>query len=213
MFSIESILRNGKGYTYADYLTWDDSVRYELIDGAPYAMAGATQAHQEVLIALSFQISGSIFSEVSMVELKKINKDNYQECLDLQVSDTQKGFVASNEYSLAQAWVFYDTAYPFAIYAEDKMVGFVMMGYYPEKDIYDIWRFMIDEQYQNKGYGKAALQLSIEYLKNEFHVKEIFLSFEPNNTIAERLYSKAGFKRTGEIDDGEIVMRLILKNK
>ena len=145
-----------------------------------------------------------------MVELRKIDKDNYSECLNLKVSDEQKGFVASNEYSLAQAWVFYDTAYPFAIYSDNNMVGFVMMGYYAEKDLYDIWRFMIDERYQRKGYGTTALKLSIEYLINEFDVKEIYLSFEPANTVAERLYCNAGFIRTGEIDDGEIVMKLTI---
>ena len=143
-----------------------------------------------------------------MVKLVKINENNYQECLDLKVSDEQENFVASNEYSLAQAWVFYDTAYPFAVYAHDKMVGFVMMGYYAEKGIYDIWRFMIDKRYQKMGYGKAALKLSIEYLIREFHVGEIYLSFEPSNTAAERLYSAAGFERTGDMEDGEVVMKL-----
>jgi len=143
-----------------------------------------------------------------MVELRKIDKDNYNECLNLEVSDEQKNFVASNIYSLAQAWVFYDTAYPFAIYADDIMVGFVMMGYYTEKNLYNIWRFMIDARYQQRGYGKAALQLSIEYLCEKFNVSEIFLSFEPTNIVAEKLYSSLGFKRTGEVEGGEIVMRL-----
>ena len=94
------------------------------------------------------------------------------------------------------------------IHLQYIMVGFVMMSYYAEKNLYDIWRFMIDERFQNKGYGKAALQLSIEYLCKEFNVKEIFLSFEPNNAVAEKLYSNAGFRRTGEMDGNEIIMRL-----
>lgn len=143
-----------------------------------------------------------------MVELRKIDESNYRECLALKVSESQKNFVASNVFSLAQAWVFYKTAYPFAIYAGEKMVGFVMMGYDEKKNLYDIWRFMIDERYQKMGYGKAALQLSIEYLRREHGAKEIFLSFEPDNVAAEGLYSGAGFVRTGEVDDGEIVMRL-----
>jgi len=143
-----------------------------------------------------------------LVKLRKINNDNYSECLELSVTDEQKDFVASNVYSLAQAWVNYENAYPFAIYADEKMVGFVMLGYYAEKDLYDIWRFMIDKRYQNMGYGRAALRLSIDYLINEFYVHEIYLSFEPTNTIAENLYASAGFIRTGEIDDGEIVMKL-----
>ena len=143
-----------------------------------------------------------------MVEFKEITENNYDDCLNLRVSDEQKNFVASNTYSLAQAWVFYETAYPFAIYADNVMVGFIMMGFYKPKSIYNIWRFMIDERFQGKGYGKQALLLAIKYLKEKYNVHEIFLSFEPNNIIAEKLYKSVGFQRTGEIEDGEIVMCL-----
>ena len=143
-----------------------------------------------------------------MVELRKITKDNYEECFNLKPSEEQKSFVSSNIDSLARAWVFYETVYPFAIYAGDVMVGFVMMGYYTEKSMYNIWRFMIDEKYQRKGYGKAALKLSIDYLHKTFNADEIFIAFKPDNTVAERLYSSAGFERTGEVENGEIVMRL-----
>jgi Uma2 family endonuclease len=45
-------------YTYADYLTWDDSVRYELIDGVPYMMAAPTVEHQRV----SSELHGQLWS-------------------------------------------------------------------------------------------------------------------------------------------------------
>ena len=35
-------------YTYADYCTWDDGTRWELIDGIPYAMAAPSTAHQRI---------------------------------------------------------------------------------------------------------------------------------------------------------------------
>lgn len=41
--------RDGKHHTYADYLRWPEDVRYELIDGAAYAMAGPDLAHQEIV--------------------------------------------------------------------------------------------------------------------------------------------------------------------
>ena len=39
-------------YTYADYLSWDTSIRYELLDGVAYAMAGATALHQGISMEL-----------------------------------------------------------------------------------------------------------------------------------------------------------------
>ena len=38
-----------KRYTYADYLTWDDDVRWELIDGVPYMMSAPSWQHQGIL--------------------------------------------------------------------------------------------------------------------------------------------------------------------
>ena len=43
-----------KSYTYEDYLTWDDNIRWELIDGVPYMMAGPNTAHQEILSNLHY---------------------------------------------------------------------------------------------------------------------------------------------------------------
>lgn len=131
--------------------------------------------------------------------------------MKLKVSDSQSNFVASNTYSLAQAWVFYETAYPFAIYVNDVMVGFIMMGFYKPKGIYNIWRFMIDAQFQGKGYGKSAVVLAINYFKEKYNASEIFVSFEPNNIVAEKLYNSVGFQWTGEVSGSEIVMRLCVK--
>jgi Uma2 family endonuclease len=49
--------KKNQHYTYADYLTWDDDERWELIDGVPYAMAGASTAHQRILTELTRQFA------------------------------------------------------------------------------------------------------------------------------------------------------------
>jgi len=40
-------------FTYEDYVNWDESERWELIDGVPYAMASPGLKHQEVLFRLA----------------------------------------------------------------------------------------------------------------------------------------------------------------
>ncbi len=52
----EAKLDGKKGYTYSQYLTWNDEKRYELIDGVVYQMAPApSRRHQQVLAALYVQ--------------------------------------------------------------------------------------------------------------------------------------------------------------
>ena len=79
--------------------------------------------------------------------------------------------------------------------------------------IYWIGRFMIDEKHQGKGYGKAAMARLIDFVKtkpNGCEAKSIYTSYVPNNHIAAKLYAGFGFKKTGQILNGEEVVRLIL---
>ena len=147
-----------------------------------------------------------------MVELREITKENYEECLDLKVAESQQGFVSSNVHSLAQAWAYYDTAYPFAIYADDTMVGFLMLGYYEVGGYYTLWKFMVDEKYQKKGYGKKALWLGIDYLVNRFQVKEVYTAYYATNRIARNLYASIGFRETGEVEGNQVGMKLIVSD-
>jgi len=48
---------NDTRYTYADYASWDDDIRYELIDGIPYVMYAPTTTHQGILMDLSRQLA------------------------------------------------------------------------------------------------------------------------------------------------------------
>ena len=145
-----------------------------------------------------------------LVVLKEITKENLDGVLALSVADDQKSFVSTNAESLAQAYVYSDTAYPFAVYDDDTIVGFIMMGYYEAKEYYTLWKFMIDKRYQNNGYGRRALELGMRYLRDRFNVSEIYTGVIPGNTIAKNLYKSVGFKETGLIESGMEEMRLVL---
>ena len=144
-----------------------------------------------------------------MVELKAITKDNFEDIISLKVSEHQQAFVSSTAHSLAQAYVYRDTAFPFAIYADDTLVGFIMLGFYEEKKQYTLWKFLIDNKYQNHGYGKEALKMGIEYLITTFGAKEIYVGVSSENDIAKQLYSSVGFKQTGLIENNTEEMKYV----
>lgn len=116
--------------------------------------------------------------------------------------------MSSVAYSLAQAYV-YKTAFPFAIYADKKAVGFIMLGYYEERKQYTLWKFLIDENHQNKGYGRKALQLAVNYLSENLGVSEIFTGVSLGNEIAKHLYTSFGFSTTGVVENNMEEMRYI----
>jgi len=150
-----------------------------------------------------------------MIRLQEITEANFSECINLKVSEEQQTFVASNVKSLAQAWLYPNNARPFSIYDDETMVGFLMVDidfhWHGDKNTAYLWRLMIDEKHQGKGYGKAAVQLAIKYLEENTNPDKIKTAYVPSNESAKRLYESLGFIVNGEVDDGEIVMELNLR--
>ena len=143
-----------------------------------------------------------------MIDLKPITRENLEEVLSLKVNEDQEKYVISNAESLSRAYVYSETAYPFAIYDDDTIVGFIMMGYYEVKRYYTLWEFMIDHKYQNKGYGRQALKLGLDFVRDKFGPVDIYTGVIPGNTVAKKLYESVGFESTGLLELGMEEMRL-----
>jgi diamine N-acetyltransferase len=146
-----------------------------------------------------------------MVELRPVDRNNIDDVLALEVREGQKNFVSTVAESLAQAYVYSENAYPFAVYNDDVMVGFIMMGYYEVKHYYTLWKFLIDKNYQHKGYGRQALALGIKFLKDKFNVDSVYTGVVPGNAVATQLYRSVGFVPTGLIELGMEELRLECK--
>ena len=165
-----------------------------------------------------------------MVHLEKIDPSNIWDIVDLKVFKTQKNFVAANWVSIVQAYSVRDSAtaaFPFGIYDGKKLVGFLMIGYNeaalyetfdgvepPQSLInnYSLWRLMIDKRYQNRGYGREAIALALEFIHTWpcGRAELCSLSYEPENEVARKLYHSFGFQENGEMDGDEIVAVLKL---
>ena len=143
-----------------------------------------------------------------MVQLKPVTGDNLGAVLALEADRSQAGFVSSTAESLAQAYVYSGTAFPFAVYDGRDVVGFIMMGYYEAKGYYTLWKLLIDRKHQNRGCGRKALELGIGFLKEKFQVKEIYTGVIPENHVAKRLYLSVGFEETGLFENGMEELRL-----
>ena len=141
------------------------------------------------------------------VTLRPITQENFNAVIQLKVRDDQAGFVASNAYSLAEAGTFPGRT-PLAVYAGETPVGFVMYCDWTKRGEYWIFRLMVAADQQGKGYGREAMRLLIERMREEFHCRSIFISFEPDNAAAEGLYRSLGFLPTGEMVENETVYRL-----
>ena len=71
---------------------------------------------------------------------------------------------------------------------------------------------MIDKRYQKKGYGREAIKLSLDFIKTFpcGKAEYCWLSYEPENQVAKKLYESFGFEETGDMDGEEIIAKLKL---
>ncbi|MEP0907779.1 GNAT family N-acetyltransferase [Leptolyngbya subtilissima ST-M1] len=108
---------------------------------------------------------------MAQVHLRKVTRENFRECLNLQVTELQKGWVAANTQSLAEAYVD-PNLFPLGVYdaaacgyeqPEVPMIGFTM--YELAAGVGFIMRLMIDEKYQGQGYGRATVLEVVRRLK------------------------------------------------
>lgn len=148
------------------------------------------------------------------ITLRAITKDNWRQIMRLNLTDEQRAFVADNAYSMLQAH--YEPEYkltPLAIYADDTPAGFVMYGSseHEGRELWAIWRLMLDVTHQRQGYGRAAIQQTIAHIQATIGCAELYISFVPANVGAQKLYASLGFEDTGLIEDGEIVYKLDLR--
>lgn len=146
---------------------------------------------------------------MSKISLREVDKKNVDALMELKVAEEQRGFVADNAESLAEAYV-YSRAWPRGVYADDTAVGFVMLSVDESKHEYWVWRFMIGAEHQGKGYGRGAMKAVIEHVRGLPSATELKLSFVPKPGDPKPFYESLGFELTGEEEEGERVMRLSL---
>jgi len=147
-----------------------------------------------------------------MVELRPITEDNFPDAFHLRLAPGQEDYVSHPVRSLAQAYVYRNQCQPFGIYADEKMVGYVMVIYDYDIPEYDIWHMMIDESAQGRGYGSEAFDRVIDYIRTKpfGDSDRIALTCNRNNSAAIKLYERKGFSATGagDGDETELVMML-----
>ena len=160
---------------------------------------------------------------LDQLHLEKITWDNCDAIMNLHVAKEQRDFVASNKDSFVDGFVRIidegKKVFPFGIYLGKKPVGFIMITYDVGEDngeepsaewflrnSYFLWRFMIDRRYQGKGYGRKAMELALDFIRTfpAGEAKYCWLSYEPKNEVARKLYASFGFEEHPEqYEEGE----------
>lgn len=109
-----------------------------------------------------------------------------------------------------------------SVHDGDLLVGFVMIsdGIPAERlaaddDLvgpYYLWRLLIDERYQRRGYGAATIDAVVAYLRTRPDADLVWTSCKAGPGSPQPFYLRYGFVLTGEVKWGEDLLRLDLRD-
>ena len=151
------------------------------------------------------------------VSLHEITSANRAAVEALTVTAVQAEYVTGVAESLVEAAETPD-ACPWyrAVYTDDRPVGFVMIsdGITVVNPAYlgphFLWRLLIDQRYQGRGYGSAALRLVVEYVRTRPGARVLLSSMVQGPASPIGFYLRQGFRATGEAHEDELVLELDL---
>lgn len=152
-----------------------------------------------------------VYIRAEEVQLEAVNDTNVYAVMKLAVNEDQQQLVAGNDISLAQAAAL-DGMLPYAVTQNGVEVGFAMLNVDRERNLFEIWRLMIDARFQRKGFGRAAMRLAMAELEH-MGAKRVQLVVDPDNSAAVTLYEGLGFTFTGKMEQGEAYMEYEFKEE
>ncbi len=149
------------------------------------------------------------------VTLRDITGDNYFQVLELKISPEQEAakFVSPVVRSLADAWFYREEGitYPKAIYADEDLVGFIMYELDTEEQQVFVWRFLIDQAFQGRGYGRQTIEAVLEMAKQQTQMTKVVADYVDGNEPMKKILLGLGFEETGfnqEINEHIMVYQL-----
>lgn len=142
-----------------------------------------------------------------MIRLEEITPENWRE--NLRVSAAQQSYVADRTTLLARAYAFRSRRSQAHLICDcDTPVGMSLYYDCPALNAYDFSQLLIDERYQRRGYGRSAVRLILERMRQDGRYRKVTLCYIEGNEAARRLYESLGFAPTGQRDGDEIEMEL-----
>lgn len=138
-----------------------------------------------------------------MVHLIDVNEENWIDIARLKVNEAQQKYLDRPIGIIARGYVYRNcNARVFGIADDSKIIGVALVRDFTEEPFnYDLQQFMIDQRFQNKGYGTEALRLILDFLKQEGKYAGVEVCVNREDAVALHIYEKAGFVDSGYIDD------------
>jgi diamine N-acetyltransferase len=148
----------------------------------------------------SRDIVTSLFTYPKNTKMKKINKNNYWDALQLEVEAEQRQNVLDAKSSVAMSLV-HKEKIGFVQMEGTTAVGLLVLNVDHKKKEYSIDIIIIDKKFQGRGYGKLMVKWAVDYLKDK-GANRLTIGVKRTNVGAKKIYLNAGFKPSSVYSGG-----------
>ncbi|WP_411844200.1 GNAT family N-acetyltransferase [Salinicoccus sp. HZC-1] len=132
-----------------------------------------------------------------MVKFIEITEENFYIVINLETHEyqQQQKFVAPNVRSLAECYLYRNDndVFPYAVEANNKIVGFILIDIDEEKREFMVWRMMIDKNHQRRGYGRQTVEEAIRMASNSGKYDTLIADYVKGNERMGMLLRGLGF--------------------
>lgn len=147
---------------------------------------------------------------IKLVDFGLFDIDRDSEILKLDVEESQKPYVASIVIMLGRTYVFRDLRPRlFWIFDDEAAVGMALYYDDPDNEAYEFSQIFIDKRYQGRGYGRAAVKLVLDEMKQDGKYNKVTMCYVEGNDTSRKLFEPFGFVETSHPWD-EIFMEAYL---
>lgn len=137
-----------------------------------------------------------------MIHLIDVNEENWLDIARLSVKEEQIGYLDRPIGIIARGYVYRNcNGRVIGIADENQIVGVALVRDFTDEPLgYDLQQFMIDQRFQDKGYGTEALRKILDLLKEDGRFDCVEVCVNKEDASALHVYEKVGFVDTGYID-------------
>jgi diamine N-acetyltransferase len=150
------------------------------------------------------------------LRLEPVTRENVRAACGLRLRPDQQDLVAPVAWSLADAYVAPDIAWPRVVYDGDLIVGFLMAAFdlRNPSDIYHsyLWRLSIAAGHQRSGYGRFAVDGLCKEARRRGQ-RRLTVSYHPARNGPEGFFLRMGFIPTLDVIQDEVVAERIFSNE
>lgn len=148
------------------------------------------------------------------MNLAKITEKNIYDVMSLKLKSEQEMFVRDPMFSLAESYYYRDddTVLLFALEEDEKVVGFLALITEIEEKTVHVWRIIIGDQFQSRGFGRKALRAIEDYISAIEEYDKIVSDYVVGNEAMRHLLETEGYTETGKHEEwNEVIMTKIIK--